>query len=310
MIEVSGAQKQYGHTTALANVDLTAAPGQVTAVVGPNGAGKSTLFRCLLGLETLDGGFALIDGHPYARSRSPLQCAGAAIDASTFHPGRRAVDEVRIAATAGGLPSRRVTAVLDEVGLGAVAHKRVKSLSMGMRQRLGLAVALLGRPRNLILDEPLNGLDVDGIHWIRDLLRTAAAEGSTVLISSHVLSELELVSDHVCILSNGRVLQTRDLTGTSESNLARYVVAVSDTPDELASLLSTHGATSQREGNALLIRGMTLRAVAELTFRERFFVESLSEAQDSLENEYLRLLAEMEPRDPALRELPREKGQS
>lgn len=307
MIEVASAHKRYGSTIALADVDLVADFGCVTAVVGPNGAGKSTLFRAVLGLEQLDQGTALIDGQCFSRSVSPLHTVGAAIDASIFHPGRRAIDELRVAATSQGISRRRVEIVLEEVGLATVSRRRVGALSLGMRQRLALAVALLGRPRNLILDEPLNGLDVDGVHWIRDVLRTAAEAGCAVLISSHILSELERVSDRIHVLASGRMMLTGK-TGALDERESQ-VVAVSDDPAGLALLLAGSASSITREGRALLIRGMTVRGVAERAFRRRFFIESLSELHDSLENDYLRLLAEMEPDDPKLQELPDERGQ-
>lgn len=300
MIEVKDAGKSYGSTVALAGVDLVAEPGRVTAVVGPNGAGKSTLFRCVLGLERLDQGSALIDGEPFHRARSPLRTAGAAVDPGAFHPGRRAIDEVRIAAASNGIPRREVLRVLDEVGLGGLGRRRVRALSLGMRQRLGLAVALIGRPRTLVLDEPLNGLDVDGIHWVRELLRAAAAAGCAVLISSHVLSELERVSDSVHVLAGGRILPTTDAAGAAPP----HVVAVSDDPEELARIVSAHATGIQREGRALLIRGVPLRRVAELAYDAHFFLESLFESRDSLESDYFRLLSEMAEADPALHELP------
>lgn len=302
MIEVASAHKRFGSTIALSDVSLSAEAGRVTAVVGPNGAGKSTLFRAVLGLEQLDQGTAHIDGRRFSHSVSPLRTVGAAIDASMFHPGRRAIDEVRVAAISQGISRRRVEIVLEEVGLAAVSRRRVRALSLGMRQRLALAVALIGRPRNLILDEPLNGLDVDGIHWIRDVLRTAADAGCAVLISSHILSELERVSDCIHILASGRMLPSARSSALGERE--PQVVAVSDDPAELAALLTGRASNISREGRALLIRGMSIREVAEHAFRKRFFIESLSELEDSLETDYLRLLAEMEPGDPQLRELP------
>lgn len=308
MIEVSGAHKRYGSTVALAAVDLTAEPGQVTAVIGPNGAGKSTLFRAVLGLETLDAGSALVDGRPYSRARTPLRAVGAAVDPSAFHPARRVVDEVLIAAVSQGLPRRRVEAVLHEVGLWPMRHRRVRALSLGMRQRLSLAVALIGRPRSLILDEPLNGLDVDGIHWMRGLLREASDGGCAVLISSHILSELERVADRIHVLASGRMISSADVAASAERS--RHVVVVSDDPGALRSLLATQATDIAREGRALLVWGMTVRAVAEVAFRHRFFVESLAESHDSLESDYVRLLAEAAPLDPALKEPPRSDGPS
>lgn len=307
MIELQAACKRYGSTRALTDVDIVAPQGQVTAVVGPNGAGKSTMFRAVLGVEPLDSGRALVDGLPFAAARSPLGCVGAAIDAAMFHPGRRALDELRIAAATAGIGRRRAEEVLEEVGLGAVARTRVRGLSLGMRQRLSLAVALLGRPRNLVLDEPLNGLDVDGIHWMRDLLRGAADTGCTVLIASHVLAEVEKVADQVCFLAAGRVVEVQDAARLGAAGRTDHVEVVSDDPERLASLLTQHGASVRREGRALLVQGMTAREVAEVAFRERVLVELLAPVRDSLETAYLRLLAEAEasaaagPVDPARR---------
>lgn len=308
MIEVIDARKSYGSTVALDAVGLVAHPGQVTAVVGPNGAGKSTLFRCVLGLESLDHGSALIDGLPFSRAASPLHTVGAAIDATAFHPGRRALDEVRIAAVSQGIARRRADLVLQEVGLEPVARRRIRALSLGMRQRLALAIALLGRPRNLVLDEPLNGLDVDGIHWMRGVLRSAADAGCAVLISSHILSELERVSDSVHVLASGRLLSSADID--ADRQRSRYVVAISDDPEALARFVRDAATDVTREGRALLIRGVPARAVAELAYRRNFFLESIYESRDSLESDYLRLLAEAAPQDPALLETPRSGAQS
>lgn len=302
MISVTDAHKSYGSTTALSGVTLTAPAGRVTAVVGPNGAGKSTLFRAILGLEQLDRGRALIDGQPFRAARAPLHTVGAAVDAGAFHPARRAIDEVRVAAVSQGISVRRADEVLDEVGLAPAQRRRVRALSLGMRQRLALAVALLGRPRNLILDEPLNGLDVDGIHWMRELLRDAAGSGCAVLVSSHVLAEVERLSGNVYVLSSGRMLAGAD-SGFAGSR-GTHVVAVSDDPVGLARLLGSSASSTHREGRALLVRGMSLRAVAELAYRERFFLESLAESQDTLEVDYLRLVSEASahPRSGAGRE--------
>lgn len=301
MIDVAGARKAYGQVAALDDVELHARAGAVTAVVGPNGAGKSTLFRAILGLERLDGGSALVDGVPFARAASPQRVAGAAIDSSSFHPRRRAVDEVRIAAAAGGIGRRRVPEVLEEVGLAHAQRKQVRTLSMGMRQRLAIAVALLGRPRNLILDEPLNGLDVDGIQWVRELLLASASAGSTVLISSHVLTEVERVSDDVRILVGGRIASRDRSVASAAGAPPTEVLVVTDSPVELAALLRRHGATTEGEGRSLRVRGMRARTVAELAFRDRMLVETLCESTESLESEYRRVLADARPRPDASR---------
>jgi len=290
MISVTGAHKSYGSTVALSDVTLEAGDGQVTAVVGPNGAGKSTLFRAILGLERLDRGRALIDGKPLRASTAPLSTIGSAVDASTFHPARRVIDEVRVAAVSQGISRQRAIGVLDAVGLAHAHRRRVRALSLGMRQRLALAVALLGRPRNLILDEPLNGLDVDGIHWMRALLRDAAAAGCAVLVSSHVLTEVERVSGSVYVLSSGRMLAGAE--GSLAGDRAQHVVAVSDDPAGLANLLHESAGSIHREGRALLVKGLSVRSVAQIAYDARFFLESVTESQDSLEVDYLRLVSE------------------
>ncbi len=304
MIDVTGATKRFRTHSALVDVDVEARDGEVTAVVGPNGAGKSTLFRAVLGLERLDAGRALVDGAAIASAVSPAATIGAAIDASAFHPGRRVIDELRIVAAAGRVPSHRITGILDEVALGHVARRRVRALSLGMRQRLALAAALIARPRNLVLDEPLNGLDVDGIHWMRDLLRRAADRGTAVLISSHILSELERVSDRITVLAAGRVVRTQQVTRDGRFAAATHVEAVCDDPTELIRLVDAHGGVAEADGRCVLIRGLDVRRVAEIAFAARLLLESLVASQDSLEQEYLRLLAEAVPDDPVLREMP------
>ena len=205
MISIENLVKRHGEREVLHGVSLEARPGRVTGFAGPNGAGKSSTLRCLLGLDRADGGRALIGGRPYRELREPLRVVGAMLDGSGAHPSRTARGHLAWVASGSGIGRRRVTEVLDAVGLGGAAGRRVRTFSLGMGQRLGLAAALLGDPEVLILDEPVNGLDPEGIRWIRTLLRRRADAGGTVLLSSHVLAELAEVADDVVVIADGRV---------------------------------------------------------------------------------------------------------
>jgi ABC-2 type transport system ATP-binding protein len=212
MIEVQGLSKRFGDVSAVEDLTFSARPGAVTGFLGPNGAGKSTTLRMLLGLITPTAGIATIDGSPYTRLTDPAHRVGAVLETDAFHPGRRAVDHLRVLATAAGVAPVRIDEVLDEVGLVDEAHRRVKGFSLGMRQRLGLASALLAGPDVLILDEPANGLDPEGINWLRQFLRRFADRGGTVLVSSHVLAEVAQTVDDVVIIAGGRLVTQSSLT--------------------------------------------------------------------------------------------------
>ena len=204
-VEVRGLTKTFGRVTAVRGMSFTAPAGQVTGFLGPNGSGKTTTLRIVLGLVRADAGAALIGGVPYGRLAQPRRMVGAMLEATGFHPGRRARDHLRVLADAADIPGRRVDEVLDQVGLAPAARRRVREFSLGMRQRLGLAAALLGDPPVLLLDEPANGLDPGGIAWLRGLLRGLADEGRTVIVASHVLSEVAQTVDRVVIVSSGQV---------------------------------------------------------------------------------------------------------
>jgi ABC-2 type transport system ATP-binding protein len=204
-VEVRGLTKTFGRVTAVRGMSFTAPPGKVTGFLGPNGSGKTTTLRVVLGLVRPSAGIALIGGLPYSRLARPRRTVGALLEASGFHPGRRARDHLRVLADAAGIPRTRADEVLGQVGLAAAADRRVREFSLGMRQRLGLAGALLGDPPVLLLDEPANGLDPAGIAWLRGLLRGLADEGRTVIVASHVLSEIAQTADHVVIVSAGQV---------------------------------------------------------------------------------------------------------
>ncbi|MGE5134722.1 MAG: ABC transporter ATP-binding protein [Gemmatimonadota bacterium] len=204
-IEVRGLTKRFGRVTAVSDLSFTAPAGQVTGFLGPNGSGKTTTLRAVLGLVRPDAGHALIGGQPYRGLAQPRRTVGALLEATGFHPGRRARDHLRVLAGASGIPGGRVDEVLRQVDLAASADRRVREFSLGMRQRLGVAAALLGDPRVLLLDEPANGLDPAGIAWLRGLLRALAAQGRTVLVASHVLSEIAQTVDQVVIVSGGEL---------------------------------------------------------------------------------------------------------
>lgn len=208
MIDIRNLTKRYGRHTAISDVTFTALPGAVTGLLGPNGAGKSTTMRLLLGLDTPTSGSALLGGRTYRSLPMPLRTIGAQFDGSGAHRGRTAEAHLRWIALSNGIPRRRVAEVLDLVGLSGAARTRVGAFSLGMGQRLGIAAALLGEPDILVFDEPMNGLDADGIRWIRGLLRESADVGKTVLVSSHLMSEVEAVADAIVVLDEGRVLRS------------------------------------------------------------------------------------------------------
>lgn len=218
MIEIDRLSKRYGRTDAITDVSLTAEPGKVTAFLGPNGAGKSTTLRLLLGLDTADSGSALIDGQPYRRLRAPLRTVGAQFDGSGAHRGRTARAHLTWVAQSNGIPRSRVSEVLAAVGLAEAAGKRVGTFSLGMGQRLGIATALLGEPSTVIFDEPTNGLDPEGIRWMRSLLAGLAAEGRTVLVSSHLMHEAEQFADRVVVINEGVIVRA----GSTASLVAGY----------------------------------------------------------------------------------------
>lgn len=219
-VEVRGLTKTFGRVTAVRDLSFTAPAGKVTGFLGPNGSGKTTTLRVLLGLVRPSAGEALIGGVPYGRLVRPRCRVGALLEATGFHPGRRARDHLRVLAVAGGMPDRRVDEVLGQVDLATVASRRVREFSLGMRQRLGLAAALLGDPEVLLLDEPANGLDPAGAAWLRGLLRSLASEGRTVVVASHVLSEVAQTVDHVVIVSAGQLRFAGPLGEIGETNTA------------------------------------------------------------------------------------------
>jgi ABC-2 type transport system ATP-binding protein len=290
MIEAVSLTKRYGATLAVDDLSFTVPPGQVTGFLGPNGAGKSTTMRLILGLDDLDGGSVTVNGRPYRHYLRPLFEAGALLEARSFHGGRSAYNHLLCLARSNGISRKRVAEVLDLAGLTRVAGRRAGGYSLGMGQRLGLAAALLGDPPLLILDEPVNGLDPEGVAWIRDLLRSLAAEGRTVLVSSHLMSEMENTADRLIIIGRGKLIAQANMGDLLAAGSGNHVKVRSPQADELAALLRADGATATRLGDgALAVTGVTTDAVGELARASGITLTELSLQQASLEERYMEL---------------------
>jgi ABC-2 type transport system ATP-binding protein len=290
MIEATGLTKRYGATLAVDNLSFTVPSGQVTGFLGPNGAGKSTTMRLILGLDAPTAGSVTVNGNPYTAYRRPLLQAGALLEAKAVHPGRSARNHLRWLALSNGIPLSRVEQVLAQVGLSGVARKRAGGFSLGMGQRLGLAAALLGDPHVLLLDEPVNGLDPEGVLWIRTLLKSLAAEGRTVLVSSHLMSEMALTADRLVIIGRGRLIADTtidDLLATASGN---HIRVRSPQARQLARKLTEHGATVDwQDSNTLRITGATSETVGEIAKSSGLTLQELAAHQVSLEERYMEL---------------------
>jgi len=291
-LEVRNLTKRYGRTVAVDDLSFAVDAGCVTGLLGPNGAGKTTTMRALLGLLAPTRGEALVEGRPPRGMREPLRTIGAALEATAFHPGRSGRNHLRTLAAAGRIPASRADEVLATVELGAAARRRVKGYSLGMRQRLALAAALLGDPRILILDEPANGLDPQGMRWLRDLLRTLAAEGRTVFVSSHVLSEMAQIADELILIRRGKlVAQTTLEEFTAEAVPMRVRCAA---PDRLRAALVEGGATVAEEDGALLVGGLEGAEIGELALARGVALHELAPQRSSLEARFLEVMGEDE----------------
>jgi ABC-2 type transport system ATP-binding protein len=289
-VEVRELTKHYGATPAVDRLSFIVEPGKVTGFVGPNGAGKSTTMRMILGLDAPDAGTALVAGQPYRSLRTPLRMVGALLDAAALHPGRSARNHLLWMAHYTGLPRRRVDEVLEIVGLTSVARRRAGGLSLGMRQRLGIAGALLGDPPVLLFDEPVNGLDPEGIRWIRGLLRSLAAEGRAVFVSSHLMAELQGSADHLIVIGRGRLIadtSVTDLLATASGD--RVVLRTSRRSDAMTVLARAGGTVAAIDREALTVTGVPAeRVVALLTDGEVPFSE-IAQHRASLEEAYMEL---------------------
>ncbi|MFI6522171.1 ABC transporter ATP-binding protein [Spirillospora sp. NPDC050679] len=288
MIELRDLTKRYGDRTAVHGLTLTVEPGKVTGFLGPNGAGKSTTMRMILGLDRPTSGTALIDGRPYAAFPRPLREVGALLDAKALHPGRSARAHLVALARSNGIPTARVDEALETVGLSEVARRRAGTFSLGMGQRLGIAGALLGDPRVLLFDEPVNGLDPDGVLWVRRLMRSLAAEGRTVFVSSHLMSEMELTADRLVVIGKGRLI--------ADAPVAEVIARSSRNAVRLRSprldLLVPHlpGADVRRtEPDALTVSGVPIERLGMLCHELGVPVLELSPQAASLEEAYMEL---------------------
>lgn len=288
MIELVELTKRYGQRLAVDGLSLTVRSGVVTGFLGPNGAGKSTTMRLIMGLERPTRGAALINGKPYAELSRPLSQVGAFLDAKTFHPGRKAYHHLRWIAASAGVPTTRIGEVLELVGLSSAARRKAGAFSLGMAQRLGLAAALLGEPPVLILDEPANGLDPEGVNWIRQFVRDYAASGRTVLVSSHLLSEMAETADHLIVIGKGKLIADLPTHEFIRRATGRQVRVRSPEARHLADLIRSAGHQVEHdEDGSLLVRGMEAAEVGRLAARHAIELHELSPQTGSLEEAFL-----------------------
>jgi len=290
MIEVHELTKRYGSAVAVDGLSFTVQPGRVTGFLGPNGAGKSTTMRVILGLDAPTSGWAAVNGRPYQQLSRPLRQAGALLDAGAVHGGRTARDHLRAIAASNRIGARRVGQVLAMVGLDGVAGRRVRGFSLGMKQRLGIAAALLGDPPVLLFDEPVNGLDPEGIHWIRGLLKSLAAEGRTIFVSSHLMSEMALTADHLIVIGRGRLVANAPIEEFVRQSSRNDVLVRSPAGGAFAGLLTQRGAlvTAEPDGG-LAVTGLDAAAIGELASAHHIALHELTPRHASLEEAFIEL---------------------
>jgi ABC-2 type transport system ATP-binding protein len=293
VIEATALTKDYGEKRAVSDLSFTVQPGIVTGFLGPNGSGKSTTMRLILGLDAPTSGNVIVNGKHYRDHKAPLHEVGALLEARSVHTGRSAYNHLLALAQTHGIPRSRVFELIDLVGLHDVARKRAGTFSLGMGQRLGIAAALLGDPSTLILDEPVNGLDPEGIHWIRNLLRALAAEGRTVFVSSHLMSEMALTADHLIVIGRGRLIA--DMAVDEFVRRASGTVVHVRTPQQerLLELLAGHDAAIDvLAGGLLEVKGVTAERIGELAAANQIVLHELSPQQASLEEAFMELTRE------------------
>jgi ABC-2 type transport system ATP-binding protein len=292
MIEVQGLTKRYGDKIAVDNLTFGIEPGKVTGFLGPNGAGKTTTMRCILGLDYADEGTVTVGGHDYHDLAYPMREVGALLEAKAVHGGRSAYNHLLCLAQTNSLPRRRVGEVLDLVGLAEVAKKRSKGFSLGMSQRLGIAATMLGDPKVLMFDEPVNGLDPEGILWIRNLMKALAAEGRTVFVSSHLMSEMESTADHLIVIGRGKLIADCSMQDFIAQSSGASVRVRTPSPDLLVRALTAKGATVSVGGDGEVeVRGMTTDEIGDLAFSEGVRLHELTMLRASLEEAFMELTA-------------------
>jgi ABC-2 type transport system ATP-binding protein len=290
MIQAKDLAKVYGNKTAVDGVTFTVQPGRVTGFLGPNGAGKSTTMRMIMGLDAPTAGSVTVNGEPYARHRAPLREIGALLEARAVHPGRTAYTHLRALAATHGIRNSRVSEVIEMTGLGAVARKKVRGFSLGMGQRLGIAAALLGDPQVVILDEPVNGLDPEGVLWVRNLVKHLASEGRTVFLSSHLMSEMSQTADHLIVIGRGKIIADAPIQEILAGEGRVRTRVRTDSPEQLASLLAREGVSIQTQERELLeVSGLGPREIAQTALANGVLVYELTPLTASLEEAYLDL---------------------
>jgi ABC-2 type transport system ATP-binding protein len=290
MIEIRALSKRYGKTVAVDGLSFTVRPGHVTGFLGPNGAGKSTTMRVIVGLDHPTAGSATVDGRHYRDHPAPLREVGALLEAKSVHKGRSARNHLLVLAQTHGIPAERVDEVLAMVGLEPVGRRRAGGFSLGMAQRLGVAAALLGDPATVVLDEPVNGLDPDGVLWVRTLLKTLAAEGRTVLVSSHLMSEMAVTADHLVIIGRGRLLADTTMDELIGRVAVGSVLVRSPHASDLRDLLVGQGATvTGTQPGVLQVSGVTAEQIADLAVQRRMALHELAPQRASLEQAYMEL---------------------
>ena len=293
MIVTHGLSKRFGKTLAVNNLSFSVTPGVVTGFLGPNGSGKSTTMRMIMGLDRPDAGETTVNGVPYAELRWPLREVGALLDAKAFHPGRSARNHLIALAQTNDIPLPRVDEVLDIVGLTSVADKRAGKFSLGMGQRLGIANALLGDPGVLLFDEPVNGLDPEGIRWVRHLLRDLAAEGRTVLVSSHLINEMALTADRLVVIGRGRLIAETTVDEFTAENSTEAVRIVTPSPQRFVATLSRAGARpTVGDDGAIIVTDVSAADVGELAAKAALTLHELTPLRASLEDVFMELTAD------------------
>jgi len=293
MIEVRGLTKRYGDKTAVDDLTFAIEPGKVTGFLGPNGAGKTTTMRCILGLDYPNEGTVTVDGKLYHDLAFPMRDVGALLDAKAVHGGRSAYNHLLCLAQTNSLPKRRVGEVLELVGLTDVARKRSKGFSLGMSQRLGIAATLLGDPKMLMFDEPVNGLDPEGILWIRNLMKALAAEGRTVFVSSHLMSEMEHTADHLIVIGRGKLIADCTMRDFIAQSSGTSVRVRTPSTDQLVQAVTAKGATASTDDDgAVEVRGMSTEQIGDLAFGEGIRLHELTAVRASLEEAFMELTAD------------------
>jgi ABC-2 type transport system ATP-binding protein len=284
--------KTFGNKTAVNGIDFTIEPGRVTGFLGPNGAGKSTTMRMILGLDAPTSGTVTVNGHRYADSPAPLREIGGLLEAHAVHPGRSARDHLRWMAASNGIPTTRVGEVLELVGLESVAGQRAGRFSLGMGQRLGIAAALIGDPPIVMLDEPVNGLDPEGVRWVRSLARQLADEGKTVFVSSHLMSEMSLMADHLIVIGRGEVLADSPIQDFMAEHASSYVRVKSPQSTDVEALLWGRGLDVVRVDDELRVQGLDAAAIGELVGSNGMLLHELTLVRSSLEDAFMELTAD------------------